>query len=306
MQRLDDSVQRLRAFNRFYTRRMGVLNERMADSEFTLAQSRVLFELGSRSRPEAVAIAADLRLDIAYLARILSGFAELGLVLDVGDPGDGSSRALELTEKGQKVLNGVHERADRSAASILSSLDDEERASLTQAMIAIEEALGGDTSPATVTLRAHRPGDIGWVIERQATLYATEYGWTIEFEGRLARNCAEFIQNFEPGRDFCWIAQRGFQRIGAVFLVHQGDDRARLRMLHVEASARSWGVGGMLVGECIAQARRCGYRQLELRTISVLDHARRLYERAGFVQVREEPRHSFGKDLVGEQWLLDL
>ena len=304
---LEETVSRVRAFNRFYTRRIGLLNETLTGSEFTLTETRVLLELRMREPHVAVDIARDLGLDPAYLTRILRKFDRLDLVDSSPDEADGRRRLLRLTDKGRETIDRLQALTERDLTAMLASAGDDQRAVLGKAMDEIESALGeGAASDAPVRLRSHRPGDIGWVISRQAQLYADEYDWDISFEGLLAEICAAFLRDFQPGREFCWVAERAGMRLGAVFLVSQDDKTAKLRMLHVEQAARGQGVGSLLVNTCIDQARACGYRKLVLWTNDILTSARKIYQAAGFELVEEEHHHSFGKDLVGQNWELVL
>lgn len=324
-------IAEVRSFNRFYTRLIGLLEEKLTSSIFTLTEARVLFELGHRTNrieaaangwaefltrshqldvgPVASEIAAELRLDPAYLTRILRKFAADGLTDVHADPADGRRRILSLTPAGKKALAGLQAAADRDIGRLTEVLSQEDIGELRGALDTAVRLLGAaDIGPADVKVRPHRIGDIGWVIQRQAQLYAEEYGWNGEFEALLAEIGSDFIRKFREGSDFCWIAERGGSRLGAVFLVHDPDDAssAKLRLLHVERAARGHGIGGRLVDLCIDQARASGYRTLTLWTNDVLTAARRIYERRGFVLVDEERHHSFGKDLVGQYWRLYL
>lgn len=324
-------IAEVRRFNRFYTRLIGLLEEKLTASAFTLTEARVLFELGHRtSRVDAAAhgwpeflnrtfqgdvgpvaseIAAELHIDPAYLTRILRKFAADGLTDVEADPADGRRRILSLTAAGRQALASLQDAADDDIGRLTAELSQEEISELGGALDTVTRLLGGgDKAPAEVKVRTHRVGDIGWVIQRQAELYAGEYGWNGEFEAMLAQIGGDFIRNFREGADFCWIAERAGSRLGAVFLVHDPDDpaSAKLRMLHVERSARGHGVGGLLVDLCIDQARASGYRTLTLWTNDVLHAARRIYEKRGFALVSEERHRSFGKDLVGQYWKLDL
>ncbi|WP_421913794.1 bifunctional helix-turn-helix transcriptional regulator/GNAT family N-acetyltransferase [Mesorhizobium sp.] len=326
-------VADIRHFNRFYTRTVGLLDETLTQSAFTLTEARVLFELGRRDRPAASEaagehgflaeafhidmgptasdIAKQLRVDAAYLTRILRKFAGEGLTETRVDPADKRRRILSLTARGEAALSGLQTAADRDTARLIENLPDHRLHELGGALRKAAELLGDPTQEnldgtPEVTLRPHRVGDVGWVVQRQAKLYAEEYGWSIEFEALLAEIGSDFIRNFLPGRDFCWIAERAGLPVGAVFLVHLDDEVAKLRMLHVEASARGMGIGKRLVEQCIDQARTCGYRRLVLWTNDILVAARAIYERAGFRLVGEERHRSFGKDLVGQTWELDL
>jgi len=306
MTELQESVRQVREFNRFYTRTVGLLNETLTESEFSLAEARVLFELGHRAAPVASEIATDLLLDPAYLARILRRFRETELIEALPDGRDRRRRLLTLTEKGREALGGLQSRSEAQVSSLVAGLAPPDRRGLVDAMAFIRDTLGQRPVLAPVVLREHRPGDIGWVISRQASLYSGEFGWTVEFEALVAGICADFLRSFQPGKEFCWIAERGGERLGAVFLVMKDEEEAKLRMLHVERAARGAGVGTMLVARCIEQARESGYRRLTLWTNSVLAEARRLYERAGFQLEKEEPHFSFGHQLVGQYWRLDL
>ena len=325
-------VADIRHFNRFYTRTMGLLDETLTRSPFTLTEARVLFELGHRNPaaaaiadergvlseashidigPAAADIARQLRLDAAYLTRILRKFAGKGLTETRTDPADRRRRILSLTESGKAALAGLQAAADRDTSRLLETLPDHKLPELGEALRKAAELLGepadeGPVAAPAIALRPHRVGDIGWVVQRQAQLYAEEYGWTIEFEALVAEIGADFIRHFKPGRDFCWIAERAGQPLGAVFLVHTDDEVAKLRLLHVEAAARGMGIGKRLVAECVSQARACGYVRLVLWTNDILVAARAIYERAGFRLVSEERHHSFGKDLTGQTWELDL
>lgn len=319
----------IRRFSRFYTHAIGLLDETVTHSAFTLTEARVIFELGHGIHPTspkkagwhgvlagafqldlgvaASDIARQLHVDTAYLARILRKFSAAGLIETRTDDTDGRRRILSLTPAGVATLERLQAAANKEIGQIISGLSDAEAAELSSALRKSAQLLGDtEAAPAAVHLRPHRTGDVGWVIERQSRLYVEEYGWNGEFEALLAEIGAAFIRNFKPGREFCWVAERAGQRVGAVFLVHRSDEEAQLRMLHVERQARGAGVGGLLVDTCVQAARDAGYRKMTLWTNDILDGARRLYQRAGFHLVGEERHHSFGKDLVGQTWELTL
>lgn len=307
-------IDEIRHFNRFYTRAMGLLDETLTRSPFTLTEARVLFELGHHSAhsdgdegPAASQIVEQLRLDPAYLARILKKFAEAGLTETQVDEADRRRRVLSLTAKGRAALAELQAAANKDVAGLLGNLSADGRCRLRESIQTVTQLLGGTSrQSAEVTVRPHDVGDVGWVVQRQARLYHEEYGWSIEFEALLAQIGADFIRGFTPGRDFCWIAERGGRRLGAVFLVHEDEKTAKLRLLHVEAEARGQGIGARLVSECVRQARKSGYSKLVLWTNDILTAARRIYEKQGFRLVAEERHQSFGKDLVGQTWELDL
>lgn len=298
-------VAEMRRFNRFYTRIAGFLEEKLTHSAFTLTEARVIFELANRDAPLASEIARDLGLDPAYLARLLKKFEAAGLVARSQNGADGRRRDLELTAEGRAAFADLQSRTDDEVGVLLRPVAVHDGARLTTAMRTIEQVLG-DRHAGAVTLRPHRPGDIGWVISRQAKLYAEEYGWDVSYEALAAEICAAFIRNFRPDREYCWIAELDGEPVGAIFLVYQSDEIGKLRLLHVEPWARGHGIGGKLVVACIEKARANGYRKLVLWTNDVLASARKIYQAAGFKLIEEERHHSFGKDLVGQNWELEL
>jgi len=304
---MPEHIANIRRFNRFYSRTAGFLNETLTRSDFSLTEARVLFELGQREQASASDLVKELVLDAAYLGRILKRFKAAGLLVTKADPADGRRRALELTESGYAAVRDLHKRADRDAARLLASLDARRRDNLVRAMHAIESELtDGKDQAGGIVLRSHTIGDIGWIIHRQAILYAEEYGWDIGYEGLIAGICGDFIRNFIPGKEFCWVAEHAGSILGSVFLVRQDETVGKLRLLYVEPSARGSGLGKRLVDTCVEAARKAGYRKLVLWTNDVLAAARGIYQRAGFRLVEEERHKSFGKDLVGQNWEMDL
>jgi DNA-binding MarR family transcriptional regulator/GNAT superfamily N-acetyltransferase len=304
---LDQRVASVRRFNRFYTQRIGALEEGLLKSAFSLSEVRVLYEVAHRERPTAAELARDLGLDPGYLSRILGRFARRGFVRRTPSDADGRQTLLELTEKGARTLGPLEARSSEDIRGLLGVLSETDQARLVQAMDTVETLLGARRPEAAAyVLRPHRPGDVGWVVQRHAALYAQEYGWNEEFEAFVAEVGAKFIRDYDPERERCWIAERDGQPAGAVFLVSRSKTVAQLRMLIVEPAARGSGIGSRLVEECIRFARRNGYRKIVLWTNSILHAARRIYERHGFALVKEEPHRSFGKDLVGQTWELEL
>ncbi len=299
-------VEAIRRFNRFYSRKIGFLEETLSESPYTLAEARVLFELGQQDGAGASEIAGELSLDPAYLARILRRFREAGLVRAVSDDADGRRRHLSLTDKGLAELTGLQTGTNRQIERLIEGLRPGERDLLAEAMGTVEALLGEDGRGRNVVIRPHRVGDIGWSIRQQALLYQREYGWDIGFEGMVAEIGAHFIRNFDPPREGCWVAELAGRPVGAVFLVAESDKVGKLRMLHVEPEARGLGIGRALVDECIGAARAAGFGKLVLWTNDVLASARKIYQAAGFRLTSEEKHHSFGKDLVGQYWELDL
>jgi DNA-binding MarR family transcriptional regulator/GNAT superfamily N-acetyltransferase len=303
-------IAALRAFNRLYTQRLGLLNARLDGSPFTLSEARVLYELAHRSSPTAARIARELGLDRAQISRTLRRFADRGLVRAREDPSHARQQLLSLTAAGRKAFAALDGNTRRAVGALLDGLPPGRRASLVSAARTITRVLEAEpasTAAPAVTLRDPAPGDLGWVIHRQAVLYAEEYGWNQDYEALIAGILADFHKTFDPAREAAWIADAGGRVVGSIFLV-RGDEAgvAKLRLLYVEPDARGMGVGRRLIEACIARARHTGYARLVLWTNSVLVSARRLYERAGFVLVEETPHRSFGKALVGQVWSLDL
>jgi DNA-binding MarR family transcriptional regulator/GNAT superfamily N-acetyltransferase len=304
---LAQRVAAVRRFNRFYTQRIGVLEEGLLKSPFSLAEARVLYELAQRNKLTAAAIAKDLGLDAGYLSRILRGFRSRRLIAKETSRSDGRQSLLSLTERGAAAFAPLDARTREQIETMLGSLPIARQERLTAAMRDVEDLLGASPEQqAPFVLRPHRPGDMGWVIGRHGALYAEEYGWDATFEALVAEIAAHFVRNLDAKREHCWIAERDGENVGAVFLVKQSARVAKLRLLIVDPKARGLGIGGRLVEECIRFARRAGYGKITLWTQSVLAGARRIYVKAGFNLVKEEPHHSFGHDLVGEYWELKL
>jgi DNA-binding MarR family transcriptional regulator/GNAT superfamily N-acetyltransferase len=305
---LDERVGTVRRFNRFYTRKIGVLQEGLLGSQLSLTEGRVLFELAQREPATASALAQELELDAGYLSRILGGFDRRGLIERRVSERDGRQIILSLTDRGRESFAAINARSHDEIAAILGKLDSSDQARLVGALETVERLLGGrcEGSGPSYILRPHQPGDIGWVIHRHGALYAEEYGLDQNFEALVAQVGAAFLENFDALRERCWIAERGGEIVGSVLLVKDTEELAKLRLLYVEPKARGLAIGSRLVGECIGFARRAGYRTIVLWTNDVLVSARRIYQAAGFHLVREEPHHSFGRDLIGQYWELPL
>ncbi|WP_024803822.1 bifunctional helix-turn-helix transcriptional regulator/GNAT family N-acetyltransferase [Nocardia sp. BMG51109] len=300
-----EHIAAVREFNRRYTRLIGVLHEHLVDTDFSLAEARIMFELAHFGPVEVVALRQDLGLDPGYLSRILSRLEESGLVARQRSETDGRRQLARLTERGETAFADLNTRSSRDVAALLERRSPADRDRLVDAMRTIEHILD-DHAAAPFTIRDPRPGDYGWVIERNAARYAAEYGWDADYETLVARIVADFLETREPTAERAWIAERNGEPIGAVFCVREDDSTARLRLLLVEPSARGLGVGSALVGECLRFATAAGYRAMVLWTNDVLVSARHIYERAGFELVESEPHHSFGKDLVGQTWRKSL
>jgi DNA-binding MarR family transcriptional regulator/GNAT superfamily N-acetyltransferase len=303
----DDRISAVRAFNRFYTSKLGFLDQQLLKSPFSLSEARVLYELANRQNPSAKEIGIELGLDGGYLSRIVQKFDEDGLITRKPYPADRRQYQLGLTAKGRQAFAKLDRSSHDDVAAMLATLAESDRKRLIGAMAAIERLLGRSrVSSASATLREPRPGDMGWVVQSQGALYASEYGWDTSFEALVAEIVAKFLRAFDASRERCWIAERDGAQVGSVFLVRHSDDVAKLRLLLVDPAGRGQGLGRRLVGECIAFARACGYRKITLWTQSILVAARKIYQDAGFVQVASEPHRSFGQSLIGETWELKL
>lgn len=307
MDSLESSVAAVREFNRFYTRKIGVLDEGFLHTPFSLAQGRVLYELAHQENPSATDIAAALGLDSGYLSRILSSFARQRLIAKTTSSADGRKSILHLTDKGQQAFATLNSESRRQISAMLSALSEGDQARLVESMRTIEALLEAKPrNGSSIVLRPPEPGDMGWVVQRQGILYAQEYGWDERFEALAARIVADFVDHLDPKRERCWIAERDGENVGSVFVVKKSKTVAKLRLLFVEASARGLGIGNRLVEECVRFARNAGYKKMMLWTNDVLHAARRIYVRNGFKLIREEKHHSFGHDLVGQYWELKL
>ena len=303
----EQRVEAARRFNRFYTRKIGVLREGAYQSPFSLTEVRVLYELAHRDKPTATALGRALGLDAGYLSRILRGFERRGLVLKTRSAADARQSHLSLTGQGRKVFAPLNARSHDEVAAMLAGLPPAAQARVINAMRTIERLLGSAAQPAaTFLLRAPRPGDLGWVVHRHGAVYAQEYGYNEQFEALVAEIVAQFVQRYDAQRERCWIAEQDGDVVGCVFLVGRSKSVAQLRLLLVEPEARGSGLGTRLVDECVRCARQAGYRKLMLWTQSELVAARRLYAAAGFRIVHKERHSSFGKDLVSETWELEL
>ena len=297
-------VDAVRRFNRFYTRRVGALRAGLLGSEYPLPEARLLYEIGHRRECTASELAADLDLDAGYLSRLLQSLKRRGLLSARRSAQDGRASVLSLAAKGRKAYALLDSRSRDEVSAMLRELPGGERERLVGAMRTVENLL--EKKAPNVTLRAHRPGDIGWVVQRHGALYAAEYGWDERFEALVAGIAANFINRFDPQRERCWIAEADGEPLGCVFLVQQTNATAKLRLLLVEPRARGLGLGRRLVRECIAFAREKGYRKLVLWTQANLAAARGIYKAEGFVLRSTEKHKSFGARLTGEYWELRL
>lgn len=303
----DQQIHAVRRFSRFYTKRIGALNEGLNRSPFSLPEARLLWEIGHREEATATDLCAELGMDAGYASRLLSGLRRRGYVAHRQAPDDRRRVLLRVTAKGDAAWKSLDDASSRDVNSWLAPLRQESRARLVSSMAAIESILGeAKESRVSYLLRPHRSGDMGWVVWRHGVLYSEEYGWGEVFEGLTAEIVGKFIANFDAERERCWIAERDGQNVGCVFIVKQSKTIARLRLLLVDPEARGLGIGKRLVDECVRFSRQAGYRKITLWTMSVLTAARAIYQQAGFELVAAEPYDSFGEGLTSETWDLVL
>jgi len=301
-----DRVDAVRAFNRFYTRVIGVLDEGLLQTDYSLTEARVLYELAQGDSLDVGALREAVAIDAGYLSRILARFEKYGLVRRGPSETDARRRVVRLTAHGRSVSGTLDRRSAREIGALLSTLGDAEQARLLGAMGTIRTALREDPSRRAVTVREPGPGDLGWIVERHGALYQQEYGWDARFETLVARIVADFAEHRDPRRDRAWIAEVDGEPAGCVLCVHRDDEVARLRLLLVEPNARGLGIGTRLVEEALRFAREARYRTITLWTHSVLTAARHVYERAGFRLIETNEHNEFGTTLVGEIWELEL
>jgi DNA-binding MarR family transcriptional regulator/GNAT superfamily N-acetyltransferase len=299
-------VKAVRAFNRFYTQRIGVLR-RYLDSDFTLTEVRVLYELAHRPPLAARDLVRDLALDAGYLSRILRRFEDRGWIAREPDPNDGRQQLLRLTEPGYAVFAPLQQKSRDEAAQLLAAVPRTDRPRLIQALDTVHQLLEpAATGQRKVVLRDPGPGDMGWVVQTHGELYAREYGFDRTFEALVAEIAAQFIREYDPAYEKGWIAEVDGERAGSVFVVRKSATVAKLRLLILRPEARGLGLGGRLTDVCIEFAREAGYRRLVLWTQSNLTAARAIYASRGFVLKATEPNESFGQKLVSETWELAL
>ena len=308
MSGLEERVASVRRFSRFYTRKIGVLHEGLLGSPLSLTEGRVVWELAQRERTTASELAAGLGLDTGYLSRILGGFEKRGLLDRRPSERDGRQVVIALTAAGRALYASIDSSSRDAVTAMLGKLAHADQDRLVAALETAKNLLAQSRKSAgpSYILRSHQPGDMGWIVHRHGVLYAEEYGLDQRFEALVAQIAAGFIENFDAARERCWIAEREGVIVGSVLLVKESDDVGKLRLLYVEPAARGLGIGSRLVGECIRFARQRRYRKITLWTNDVLVSARRIYLAAGFRLVSEEPHRSFGQNLVGQFWELDL
>jgi DNA-binding MarR family transcriptional regulator/GNAT superfamily N-acetyltransferase len=304
---LEARISAVRHFNRFFTRQIGVLREGLLHSPYPLTEARIIFELAQRQGLTAADLGRELGLDAGYLSRLLARLEQQGLLEKLRSETDGRQRLLRLTPQGQQAFALLNQRSREEITEMLTELSEDDQQRLLKAMDTIESILRkGLKYSEPFVLRQHEPGDMGWVVHRHGVLYSQEYGWDEHFEALVAQIVSDFITNYQPDRERCWIAEMNGEIVGSVFCVQASETVAKLRLLLVEPRARGLGLGNRLVEECIRFARRRGYQKMTLWTNSVLVAARHIYQSKGFTLIEEEPHHSFGHDLISETWELTL
>jgi len=305
--RIEQNIDAVRGFNRFYTRQIGVLREGLLQSAFSLTEARVLYEIAHRQLPTATELRQELGLDPGYLSRLLSKLEKRGLVAKSASRSDGRQSLLRLTARGGRTFATLDARQSAEVAALLRAVPPTGQSRLVQAMRSIETVFGARPAPTPYILRSHQPGDMGWVVHRHGVLYAQEYGYDEQFEALVAEIAANFIQHFDAKKEHCWIAEKDGEIVGSIFLVKKSKSVAKLRLLLVEPSARGLGIGKRLVDECLRFARQAGYQKMVLWTQSELPAARHIYEAAGFRLVEEKAHRSWGRDdLVSQIWEMKL
>jgi len=298
----DAAVATVRAFNRFYTNLIGLLRGKYLDTPYSLTEARVLFELGQRDASEVTDLRRTVDIDAGYLSRILARFSSDGLITRQRSAADGRRQVITLTGDGRSVVAGLDARSAAQTRDMLATVHDDDRHRLLNAMHVITDVLAEAPPPRGYVMRAPQAGDMGWVVQRHGAMYAEEFGWDETFEALVARLVADYVDHRDPDREAAWIAEVDGTPAGCVFCMRKDDRTAQLRMLLVEPWARGLGIGSRLVEEVLRFARRAGYSDITLWTNDVLGSARRIYQRAGFTLDDEARHHSFGKDLVEQNW----
>jgi DNA-binding MarR family transcriptional regulator/GNAT superfamily N-acetyltransferase len=298
----DAAVAAVRGFNRFYTNVIGLLRGKYLDTPYSLTEARLLFELAQRDTSEVTDLRRTVDIDPGYLSRILARFESDGLIGRQRSAADGRRQVIRLTGRGRDVVAGLDARSAEQTRGMLAGLREDERRRLLDAMRVITETLTESPQPRGYLLRAPRPGDMGWVVQRNAAVYAEEFGWDGSYEALVARIVADYVENRDPDAEAAWIAEVDGAPAGCVFCVREDASTARLRLLLVEPWARGLGIGARLVDEVLRFARQAGYSRITLWTNDVLADARRIYQRAGFTLDSEDKHHSFGQDLIGQNW----
>lgn len=303
----ETAVARVREFNRGWTEILGLLDRGLLQTQYSLAESRVIFELAQRDSWKRLALRDRLRMDASFLTRVLRRLEDAGLVESSPSESDGRALDLALTASGRGAYEVLNHRSADQVAALIDPLTDDQLHTVLESMTVISRLLRpGRDNGGEVMLRGLAKGDLGWVVQRHGALYWDEYRWDQEFEALVARIVADYAAGHDPERENAWIAELDGARAGCVFCCRRDEDTAQLRILLVEPWARGHGVGTRLVEECVEFARQAGYSTMMLWTNDVLVSARRIYEAVGFRLVEEERHHSFGHELVGQNWEMEL
>jgi DNA-binding MarR family transcriptional regulator/predicted N-acetyltransferase YhbS len=301
-----DRASAVRAFNRSYTRTIGLLQEGLLDTAFSLTEARVLFEVGQADSVEVVDLRRALGLDAGYLSRILSRFESDHLIRRRRSEADGRRQVIMLTEKGRDSYRMIDARSAGETQALLDTLTEDDQHRLLEAMDEITRLVADDRPVGPLVIRPPEEGDLGWVVQQHGALYAREFGWDGTFEAYVVRIMADYVDAPDDGRRAAWIADAGGRRVGCIFCMALDEEVAQLRLFLVEPTARGLGIGTRLIDECVRFARRAGYGRMTLWTYDILSAARRVYQRAGFTLISEQPEVRFGHELVGQRWELDL
>jgi DNA-binding MarR family transcriptional regulator/N-acetylglutamate synthase-like GNAT family acetyltransferase len=301
-----DDVARIRAFNRTWTEVLGLLDQGLLQTDRSLAEARVVFELAQRNSWERLELRHRLGMDASFLSRVIGRLESDDLVETSPSESDGRAIAVRLTDQGRATFDVLNRRSIAQINDLIQPLSADQRLQMVEAMSVIVQLVRPDLAERNVAFRPLAPGDLGWVIQRHGAVYADEFGWNADFEALVASIVADYHRNHKPGREAAWIAEVDGARAGCVFCCERDDDTAQLRILLVEPWARGLHLGRRLVDQCIDFATGAGYSAMMLWTNDVLVSARRIYEAAGFELVSSEPHHSFGHDLVGQDWELEL
>ena len=306
MDKIQYDIDEIRRFNRFYTRLVGALNEGLLASDFPLVQVRILYEIANSKDIAAADLVDNLSIDKGYLSRIITFLTQRGLLNKTPDHKNRKRIILSLSSEGKKIFSKLNAASANEVMELIASMPESERFELVGSMQKIRQLLGDQPRSREYKLRDPQPGDMGWISHRQGLLYWNEYQWDWRFEALVCSIVAGFVEDFDPESERCWVAEMNGEIVGSVFIVRHDEITAKLRLLYVEAAARGMGLGAKLVDECINFSRQKEYKRLMLWTNSVLVSARRIYKAAGFELIEEEPHHSFGHDLIGQIWSLDL
>ncbi len=301
-----ERVNAMRAFNRFWTKQIGILGAHILETPYSLTEARVLFELAQSDVVAVADLRSELDLDAGYLSRILGHFRTNKLVTTEPSSNDPRRQMVRLTASGRRVLEELSTRSAALVSSILSKVTDEEQRRLVGAMSSIRQILDRAPRSSTGVLRPLGPGDLGWVVQQHGLIYTQEFGWDDSFETLVAQVVADYARQRDPRRDNAWIAELDGESVGCVFCVRKDTKTAQLRLLLVKPQARGLGVGTRLVEECVRFACRAGFQRIELWSMRPLTAARRIYERSDFELVGEKKVHLFGQDLMEQRFSLAL